>query len=429
MTVPIRREHFLPANATKIEIDLSETGGRIDDIPVPIDTLWSWDKCPVSHLPWLAWALSVDFWNQDWSESRKRQVIREAFDVHRIKGTIDGVRKYIEYADCEALRFITPPQTPYWGRSQTKEERQAYLDNFAQLRIYPYAEKSIAPKTKWFWGKSCYGNDFLVKSTAIAQSSQTATIWDKGSHLLATGQETKTRHVQLNRQGHYQDVLDFEHVHVPGKAAKGAFFYGHSPYKSFYGPIKDTPSRSFTIKHPSKGYKQTSVIDVATLSPSLEPVSRDPEYVAERSVASPVKWFWGKSCYGNAYLTKSTAHKRLYRKYYLFDKQRVGNKGKGRMFWGHFRWGMPAYQAEILVKIRSQKIRGSFFYGHSPYKSVWHKSDQSKLDNCLRAVRSAKAARDKILIDTKTTRPRTWGDGVPLNGEQQWRQTAVPVLK
>lgn len=52
-----------------------------------IKPLWDPLQCPAVYLPWLAWALSVDEWDDSWSDAVKREVINQAFLVHRYKGT------------------------------------------------------------------------------------------------------------------------------------------------------------------------------------------------------------------------------------------------------------------------------------------------------------------------------------------------------
>lgn len=71
-------------------------GTRITDIPVDLNTLWSPDTCPVHLLPYLARAFSVDRWDRNWPEETKRQVIRDAWLIHRHKGTISALRRAIE---------------------------------------------------------------------------------------------------------------------------------------------------------------------------------------------------------------------------------------------------------------------------------------------------------------------------------------------
>ncbi|WP_072094140.1 phage tail protein I [Trabulsiella odontotermitis] len=65
-------------------------------IPVDLRKLWNADECPVPLLPYLAWALSVDRWDKNWSEQTKRQVIKAAWKVHRLKGTIAALRHVVE---------------------------------------------------------------------------------------------------------------------------------------------------------------------------------------------------------------------------------------------------------------------------------------------------------------------------------------------
>ncbi len=91
---------LLPPNASQLERDLSEAIARLGDIPVEISDLWNPDKCPLSMLPYLAWALSVDVWDESWTEDVKRAVVRESVAIHRIKGTPGAVEKM-----CAALGY------------------------------------------------------------------------------------------------------------------------------------------------------------------------------------------------------------------------------------------------------------------------------------------------------------------------------------
>lgn len=94
---------LLPINATPQERALSKaTGKRIESIPVPIRDLWNPDKCPVVFLPWLAWALSVDLWKDEWSEAQKRAVIKASIAIHRKKGTPVAVENYLAALGYEA---------------------------------------------------------------------------------------------------------------------------------------------------------------------------------------------------------------------------------------------------------------------------------------------------------------------------------------
>lgn len=82
-----RGEHLLPATSTPFEMAIAAPLARIDAVPVPLRQLWRPMQCPASHLPWLAWALSVDTWDPSWPEDVQRRVVAQSVALHRIKGT------------------------------------------------------------------------------------------------------------------------------------------------------------------------------------------------------------------------------------------------------------------------------------------------------------------------------------------------------
>ncbi|GGY03768.1 phage tail protein I [Paludibacterium paludis] len=91
MTKPL-----LPSGSTPLELAAAEALADAMTLPVPLRTLTNPDTCPVNLLPYLAWALSVDRWDQDWSESTKRKVIKASWYIHKHKGTIGALRRVVE---------------------------------------------------------------------------------------------------------------------------------------------------------------------------------------------------------------------------------------------------------------------------------------------------------------------------------------------
>lgn len=89
---PTPPETLLPPASTPLERALSRTLGRFDP-PRIIPELWNADTCPASLLPYLAWAVAVDEWDQDWAKEKKRAVIKEAREIHRKKGTPLAIRR------------------------------------------------------------------------------------------------------------------------------------------------------------------------------------------------------------------------------------------------------------------------------------------------------------------------------------------------
>ncbi|NKW09412.1 phage tail protein I [Ochrobactrum tritici] len=80
-------ESILPNYATKLERDLEQVTAFAE---LPIEELANaldpW-KIDIRFLPWLAFRFAVDFWNDDWSEFQKRDVVARQFNLQRLKGT------------------------------------------------------------------------------------------------------------------------------------------------------------------------------------------------------------------------------------------------------------------------------------------------------------------------------------------------------
>ena len=85
---------LLPLNSTQLERGIE---AAIDHNPaIPIRTLYNARTCPAHLLHQLAWAWSVDRWDNRWSEQTKRAAIESTFFIHAYKGTIGALRRVVE---------------------------------------------------------------------------------------------------------------------------------------------------------------------------------------------------------------------------------------------------------------------------------------------------------------------------------------------
>ncbi|SXN54484.1 tail protein I [Klebsiella pneumoniae] len=87
---------LMATGSSELEQRAAEACAVISELPVPLRDLWNPWKCPVKFLPYLAWAFSVDRWEETWSETVKRQAVSDAFWIHQRKGTVAAVRRVIE---------------------------------------------------------------------------------------------------------------------------------------------------------------------------------------------------------------------------------------------------------------------------------------------------------------------------------------------
>ncbi len=89
-------ESLLPPNATTLERATAKACAAMTALPVLLRTLWHPATCPAPLLPYLAWSLSVNYWESTWPEATKRAVIQSSCLMHQRKGTTWALRQALE---------------------------------------------------------------------------------------------------------------------------------------------------------------------------------------------------------------------------------------------------------------------------------------------------------------------------------------------
>lgn len=87
---------LLPVGSSDLEIAAAKACAELSRTPIPLRQLCDPDSCPSNLLPYLAWAFSVDRWDEKWPEIIKRQAIKDAYFIHRHKGTVGALRRVVE---------------------------------------------------------------------------------------------------------------------------------------------------------------------------------------------------------------------------------------------------------------------------------------------------------------------------------------------
>lgn len=90
---------LLPPAATPLEQAFADASVRVGEVPIDLAALWDPAACPVDLLPWLAWALSIDRWDSNWSEEDRRAAVARAIADQRIKGTRAAVEQVLASFD------------------------------------------------------------------------------------------------------------------------------------------------------------------------------------------------------------------------------------------------------------------------------------------------------------------------------------------
>ena len=154
--LPLETNNFERKLESKIAQQISNINYRL------IVTLWDAKTCPEQYLPYLAWALSVDEWQETWTESVKRKVIERSLMLHRIKGTRRALELMLDALGYE-LKIVEwweqePQQTPGTFVVYASTADQAYTKNeIAVIRRTVEAYKRLSQHSQInFTTKACH---------------------------------------------------------------------------------------------------------------------------------------------------------------------------------------------------------------------------------------------------------------------------------
>lgn len=131
---------LLPLNSTQLERAIE--AACTDKTVVPLRSLYNPATCPVHLLPHLAWAWSVDRWDDRWTEAAKRNAVRASFFIHSRKGTIGALRRVVEPLGY-LLEVIEWWQTVPEGQPGTFSLRVGVLDTGITEEMFGELERLI----------------------------------------------------------------------------------------------------------------------------------------------------------------------------------------------------------------------------------------------------------------------------------------------
>jgi len=145
-------DSLLPFNATAQERALEAATARISDVPVLVRESWNPQTCPESLLPWLAWALSVDSWDEGMTLAQKRAIIASSFMVHARKGTRWAVLQTFDALAVQAAIVEWWQQTPAAAAHTFRIDLETTPDGMtdALVDILEAQVNAVKPVRSWF---------------------------------------------------------------------------------------------------------------------------------------------------------------------------------------------------------------------------------------------------------------------------------------
>lgn len=400
-------ESILPNYATKLERDLEQVAAFAE---LPIEELANaldpW-KIDIRFLPWLAFRFAVDFWNDDWSEFQKRDVVARQFNLQRLKGTEAGISGMLEVVDSSLREVIHYPRRAFASAIISKQQRDAWLERMPQIRIYfaNYHGKADLATFPGLDGRK--RSSFACH--AFARLDAGAAIYGRRAVIrYPDGREVPMRRSNPEVSAETGQTFELDRVHVSGEAGPAIFirrFAGHG-----YVTRKNKPAEIVTYSLDRTYDTDKTDLHLDTVAAGLDPVDVRYQRFSERVPRKRNAVFAGDFA-GKHFVMADDGANHIFDRIFLHDKSVDVPWIKAHSFAGHARLGIAPFHAELLVEARSSKRPRAGYSGYTYLgRGFATKENLSKSKLAYAAVRRSKAGRDRIKVDTQTTRVRTFGE-------------------
>lgn len=432
---------LLPPNASPIMTSLSlvsaEHRDRIpwDDLPAAFDPA----RCPERLLPWLATVFSVDVWDAAWPERKRREVIAGAIALHRLKGTLAGIRGHLDLIDVKVPRAVTPP-AKFFLSAYTVEDHRAWLATLPEIRVYhgnlpvsgeirgALADEPLdLPEDTVGEGRAylCLSDiaDVEVEKESgallsLPEDPQAPTMRSiLRAELREDGIVTALDMEAANEIGARADVqASVERLYFPGRRGRGL-------YLSLLGATDPPPGvtdHSALIDGQARRFAAYIRRSGAYAEANQSPVVRGREVVDD----DPVRVAYGETrVRAAAFLDRPNAmflsyegdqKFEFYESWRLVDRTRPATRGPALSYLDRDRFSIGPYTAELTIDAPEPPRPGKMFLNRSPLdRAHLHQSDYAIIDRVASVARVAKSVRDVVLLnwdyDIPTSIDRVFG--------------------
>jgi phage tail P2-like protein len=359
--------------------------------------VWDPYRIALRNLPYLAWAMGVNLWDDDWRETTKRTWVARQWGFKSLRGTEAGIRMAVDYVGrdvspwgYQVTKITAPPQRVYSGPSLTREEREAWLALMPQVRVWRVQERGTAAFGKLFYGGSgtgrqhdhrfCIGGPADDPKLRAATPSTALSRLHRRARYVVRGQETD---ITVSEFGTYW------RLHLRGVAGQKVFTDRPIGPDRFFIP-SDAASRLITVM-PRERLSWRSPVWA-----SIEPVTSEPERIVingtrRRSV------FCDVPMRHRAYYAPSDAWARIFERYAINDGSVELQKRRPVQFMGTGRYGFPKYTAWVGASLRSKRKRAVF--DGPPNRQFFLPHDGTPVVRAKRAVLASKKLVDRILLE------------------------------
>ncbi len=294
------------------------------------------DELSGEILDLLGWQFHIEGWELAKTEKEKRDLIKKAFELHRLKGTLAGLRFGIELAGGKLLKILLPWDRTYLSKSLTAEEKASFYNLYPELRIVHTA----------FRGKTYYKANKLYIRAYKPYTSDAETRYGVRAYLYKNGTLTPLK--TQERETHYEEKTAIKVVEVrqQGKA-KGHF---GRPQDRFL--VDHSAKREIFTLQVRERYTDVVVKTQTRIAyPSMSPLSVYYEMVYEKGTRPKnhayIDFLHGHTC-------PTSAYRKIYYKLHLYDEDVALQHRRAVAFLDSKPIRVPAFHALAKVEIRGK---------------------------------------------------------------------------
>lgn len=409
---------LLPSHAGATgPFELAALAALLDVMPIDTavaETIWDPWNCPAHLLPQLANALSVDLWNDGWPELKKRSVIAASPELHDLKTSIEGYRRFLAIVDCRLVDYIAPPKGFVLAPTFSDADRAAWLRGLPELRLYTGNEVLAHDGFALEFGVGFLDVHFLTPDRGRAMSSRKARIYDPVADTL-----TQIGPVDFDRIDDGETTVSFERIAVPGAFDPAALCFDLA-FLDVGALIPPDPRAAPVFTWRTDTLDRQGAFSLLDALPyGYSPVDAQPQRVPLRRLMG---WglFLDHDFLDVAFYSDEDAALGFYDAYKL---ARIGEKsGTPLVDTGGFfdldYLGWPTHTLHLLVDA-SGPVDPAGLYFDLGYldRAALVPDDLSRFDGALRAAYVASGpGSDHVTMSAETTRLLTLSDGIPLDG-------------
>lgn len=403
---------LLPLDRTPVEVELEQVSAkRWQDLDVDIirrsQDPW---RVPAHLLNYLAFDWSVDIWNTDWPELKKRSVLANAARDHSLKGTLEGTRRYLEIADAKIVQVVRRPQGFAVSRNLTKAEQEEWIEKHPRVRLSLFRGNGHrASRSGFFVGSGALGHDGMRIDLGPSLYGRKAYLKQGDTEIPLDTYNVATRDQRRNG-------VRIDRFVIPGVTNKGSVIGRMAVGRHFVGTAGKNP-QVYTFQIDEGYFHRESKLSIDSLAPGYQPRDIKRYRVSEQGFAGS-RLFVGRSPIARTAIGRDQGDYLLADVLYLVDPSIDVPRVQARSFVGYTRISMQPHQADILVDWQKKvNPRRHFIINLAAVgRMAVRRNDTSRRDFLLETIRSSKRLSDKIRVSFQLTRDRTLAIGAPLDG-------------